>query len=114
MSPAAPDTAARVTAVEIFFDVVFVFIVTQLAHVLEDDLTWAGFGRTVLILGLLWYPYTGYAWLTNHVPPDAPPRRSPSSPAWPASCSPASPSPPRSPTPACSSPSATSSSTAST
>lgn len=72
MSPAAPDTADRVTPVEIFFDVVFVFIITQLAGLLEDDLTWAGFGRTVLILGVLWYAYTGYAWLTNHVPPRRP------------------------------------------
>ncbi|WP_406046247.1 low temperature requirement protein A [Micromonospora sp. NBC_00898] len=55
-----------------FFDVVFVFTITQLAGVLEDDLTWAGFGRTLLILGVLWYAYTGYAWLTNHVPPRRP------------------------------------------
>ncbi|SCL31418.1 Low temperature requirement protein LtrA [Micromonospora rhizosphaerae] len=72
MSPADPDTAGRVTTVEVFFDVVFVFTVTQLALVLEDDLTWAGLGRVVLVLGVLWYPYTGYAWLTNQVPPRRP------------------------------------------
>ncbi|MBM0259032.1 low temperature requirement protein A [Micromonospora sp. 4G55] len=67
-----PDPAGRVTTVEIFFDVVFVFTITQLTRVLEDDLTWAGFGRIVLILGVLWYAYTGYAWLTNQLPPRRP------------------------------------------
>ncbi|MDG4810040.1 low temperature requirement protein A [Micromonospora sp. WMMD1120] len=62
-------TPDRVTLDEVFFDVVFVLTVTQLADVLETDLTWAGFGRTALLLGLLWYLYTGYAWLTNHLPP---------------------------------------------
>ncbi|PWR05044.1 low temperature requirement protein A, partial [Micromonospora acroterricola] len=67
----APDagTAARVAPVEIFFDVVFVLTITQLTRALEADLSWAGLGSTVLIFGLLWYLYTGYAWLTNHVPP---------------------------------------------
>ncbi|MEV4657335.1 low temperature requirement protein A [Micromonospora sp. NPDC049301] len=67
----APEhhTAERVTPVEVFFDVVFVLTITQLTHALEADLTWAGLSRTVLIFGLLWYLYTGYARLTNHVPP---------------------------------------------
>ncbi|MFC4017359.1 low temperature requirement protein A [Micromonospora sp. GCM10011542] len=64
-----PRPADRVTPVEVFFDVVFVLTITQLTHVLETHLTWAGLGHTVLIFGLLWYLYTGYAWLTNHVPP---------------------------------------------
>ncbi|MEH1165022.1 low temperature requirement protein A [Micromonospora sp. CPCC 205539] len=63
------DTAGRVTPIEIFFDVVFVLTITQLTHALEADFSWAGLGRTVLIFGLLWYLYTGYVWLTNHVPP---------------------------------------------
>ncbi|RZU75909.1 low temperature requirement A protein (LtrA) [Micromonospora kangleipakensis] len=53
MNPAEPEAAHRVTTVEIFFDVVFVFTITQLAGVLEDDPTWAGFGRVVLVLGVL-------------------------------------------------------------
>ncbi|MGS2616445.1 low temperature requirement protein A [Micromonospora sp. LZ34] len=71
MSPTDPrlDPARRVTPVEVFFDVVFVFTVTQLTGVLEGDLTWAGLGRIVLVFAVLWYPYTGYAWLTNQVPP---------------------------------------------
>ncbi|MEU8127371.1 low temperature requirement protein A [Micromonospora sp. NPDC049049] len=59
----------RVTLDEVFFDVVFVLTVTQLAHALETHLNWAGFGSSALILGLLWYLYTGYAWLNNRLPP---------------------------------------------
>ena len=77
MSPTDPETAQRVTTVEVFFDVVFVFTITQLAGVLEDHLTWAGFGITVLVLGVLWYPYTGYAWLTNQRPPRRPAQKIP-------------------------------------
>ncbi|MEH1057609.1 low temperature requirement protein A [Micromonospora sp. CPCC 206171] len=66
------DTAERVTPVEIFFDVVFVLTITQLADLLEDHLDWTGVGSTTLILGLLWYLYSGYAWLSNHVPPRRP------------------------------------------
>ena len=57
------------TAVETFFDVVFVFTLTQLTRTLADDLSFAGAGRIVLVFGPLWYMYGGYAWLTNHVPP---------------------------------------------
>ncbi|MGN9806853.1 low temperature requirement protein A [Micromonospora sp. L32] len=77
MGPARDDadTADRATPVEVFFDVVFVLTITQLAHLLEDHLDWTGLGSTVLILGLLWYLYSGYAWLTNHVPPRRPARK---------------------------------------
>lgn len=64
---AAP--AGAVTPVELFFDVVFVFTLTQLTRTLERDLTLAGAGRILLLFGVLWWMYGGYAWLTNHVPP---------------------------------------------
>lgn len=64
---AAP--ADRVTAVETFFDVVFVFTLTQLTRTLEAQLTLASLGRILLVFVALWYMYGGYAWLTNHVPP---------------------------------------------
>jgi low temperature requirement protein LtrA len=47
--------ADRVTAVEVFFDVVFVFTLTQLTRTLEEDLSLAGVGRTLLVFGALWY-----------------------------------------------------------
>jgi low temperature requirement protein LtrA len=64
-----PAPADRVTPVEAFFDVVFVFTLTQLTRTLERDLSLAGAGRVLLLFGVLWWMYGGYAWLTNHVPP---------------------------------------------
>jgi low temperature requirement protein LtrA len=69
-APIAP--ADRVSAVELFFDLVFAFTLTQLTRMLERDLTPAGAGRVLLVFSALWYMYGGYAWLTNHVPPRRP------------------------------------------
>lgn len=59
----------RVTAVEVFFDVVFVFTLTQLTRMLGADLSLAGVGRVLLIFGILWFMFDGYVWLPNHVSP---------------------------------------------
>jgi low temperature requirement protein LtrA len=75
MNAPAPSPATTVTPVEVFFDLVFVFTLTQLSHVLQGHLTLAELGRTLLVFGALWYMYSGYAWLTNHVPPRAPSRK---------------------------------------
>jgi low temperature requirement protein LtrA len=60
----------RVTPLELFFDLVFVFAITQVTSMLSADPTWAGAGRALLVLGALWWAWTGYAWLTNTVNPD--------------------------------------------
>ena len=60
----------RVTPLELFFDLVFVFAITQVTSMLSDDPTWGGVGRAMLVLGALWWAWTGYAWLTNTVNPD--------------------------------------------
>jgi low temperature requirement protein LtrA len=62
----------RVSTTELFFDLVFVFAITQLTSLLAGDPTMAGLGRVVLIFGNLWWIYGGYAWLTNAVPPRVP------------------------------------------
>jgi low temperature requirement protein LtrA len=77
MRPARPGTgnpapADRVTAVEVFFDLVFVFTLTQLTRVLEEDLSPDGLGRVLLLFGILWWMFDGYVWLANHVPPRVP------------------------------------------
>ncbi len=60
--------AGQVTSLELFFDLVFVFTITQLtATVLPGG--WALTGRTALLLLILWWMYGGYAWLTNAAPP---------------------------------------------
>ena len=66
--------AGQVTSLELFFDLVFVFTITQLtATVLPGG--WAVTGRTALLLLILWWMYGGYAWLTNAAPPVTPRRR---------------------------------------
>jgi low temperature requirement protein LtrA len=63
------EPAVRVSTLELFFDLVFVFTVTQLTGVLAADLTRAGVLQVVLMLGVIWWMYGGYAWLTNAVAP---------------------------------------------
>lgn len=65
----ATAPAGPVTPVELFFDMVFVFTLTQLTSMLERELSLATVGRILLLFGILWWMYGGYAWLTNHVPP---------------------------------------------
>jgi low temperature requirement protein LtrA len=72
MTPApASASGARVTTLELFFDLVFVFTVTQLSDVLAHALTWRGLLHVALLLGVIFYMYGGYAWLTNAIPVDA-------------------------------------------
>jgi low temperature requirement protein LtrA len=59
----------RVTPLELFFDLVFVFAFTQVTTVLSDDPTWSGLGHGLLILAALWWAWAAYAWLTNTVDP---------------------------------------------
>jgi low temperature requirement protein LtrA len=60
----------RVTALELFFDLVFVLAITQCTALMADDPTWQGLGKGVLVLGLLWWSWVGYAWLTSVVDPE--------------------------------------------
>ena len=60
----------RVTPLELFFDLVFVFAFTQVTTVLSDSPTWSGLGHGLLILGVLWWAWAAYAWLTNTVDPE--------------------------------------------
>ena len=57
----------RVSTLELFFDLVFVFTITQLTAVLTHELSWSSLGQVMLMLGLIWWMYDGYAWLTNAV-----------------------------------------------
>jgi low temperature requirement protein LtrA len=59
----------RVTTLELFFDLVFAFTLTQLTVVADGRLSVAVVGRVLLVFGLLWWMYEGYAWLTNTRPP---------------------------------------------
>jgi low temperature requirement protein LtrA len=63
----AQPAVVRVSTLELFFDLVFVFTVTQLTAVLTRDLSWSSLGQVMLMLGVIWWMYAGYAWLTNAV-----------------------------------------------
>ena len=65
----------RVTPLELFFDLVLVFAITQVTRLMSDDPTWHGLGRGLLILAALWWAWTGYAWLTNTLEPEEGPVR---------------------------------------
>src|SRR5262245_1291804 len=60
----------RVTPLELFFDLVFVYAITQVTTLMSDELIWRGLGRGVLVLAALWWSWTGYAWLTNMLEPE--------------------------------------------
>ena len=70
-----PGQAVRVSTLELFFDLVFVFTITQLTAVLSDDPTPRGLLRVVLMLGVILWMYSGYAWMTNAVATDRAARR---------------------------------------
>jgi low temperature requirement protein LtrA len=59
------DAEHQVTPLELFFDLVFVFAITQVTSLLVHDPTWHGVLRGMLVLVALWWPWTGYAWLTS-------------------------------------------------
>jgi low temperature requirement protein LtrA len=54
-----------VTPLELFFDLVFVFAITQVTSLLTHDPTWHGVVRGSFVLAAVWWAWTGYAWLTS-------------------------------------------------
>src|SRR5436190_841759 len=60
----------RVTPLELFFDLVFVLAITQCTALMSNDPTWGGLAQGLLVLGVLWWSWTGYAWLTSVVDPE--------------------------------------------
>ena len=80
MSTAAPGRARRLTAVlrqtervtplELFFDLVFVLALTQCTALMAAEPTGTGLAKGLAVLGVLWWSWTGYAWLTSVVDPE--------------------------------------------
>jgi low temperature requirement protein LtrA len=60
----------RVMPLELFFDLVFVLALTQCTSLMFHDPTWSGLAQGVLVLGVLWWSWTGYAWLTSVLDPE--------------------------------------------
>jgi low temperature requirement protein LtrA len=80
MSAAAPSRPPRLSAVmrhddrvtplELFFDLVFVLALTQCTALMAATPSWRGLAQGLLVLGVLWWSWVGYAWLTSVVDPE--------------------------------------------
>jgi low temperature requirement protein LtrA len=64
------DSEKRVAPLELFFDLVFVFALTQVTALMSDKPTWEGLGQGMLVLAALWWAWAAYAWLTNYIAAD--------------------------------------------
>src|SRR6478735_7961713 len=60
----------RVTPLELFFDLVFVLAITQCTTLMSHHTTWSGLIQGLLVLGMLWWAWTGYSWLTSVIDPE--------------------------------------------
>ena len=60
----------RVTPLELFFDLVFVLAITQCTALMATDPTWSGLAQGLLVLGMLWWAWVGYSWLTSVLDPE--------------------------------------------
>jgi low temperature requirement protein LtrA len=61
------EAEKRVEPLELFFDLVFVFALTQVTARMAEDLSWGGLLRGLLVLAAIWWAWAAYAWLTNEV-----------------------------------------------
>jgi low temperature requirement protein LtrA len=64
------ESEQRVTPLELFFDLVFVFALTQVTRLLADDPTWEGLLRGLGVMAALWWAWSAYAWLTDEIDHD--------------------------------------------
>lgn len=58
------------TPLELFFDLVFVLAITQCTALMAHHPTWEGLVQGLLVLGMLWWSWTGYSWLTSVIDPE--------------------------------------------
>jgi low temperature requirement protein LtrA len=64
-----PGVEQRATTLELFYDLVFVFAVTQVSHLLLDHLSWEGVGQSALVLLVVWWSWNYTTWVTNELDP---------------------------------------------
>ena len=61
----------KTTTLELFYDLVFVFAITQVSHLLLEHLTWEGAGQAALVLLVVWWSWNYTTWVTNELDPEA-------------------------------------------
>src|SRR5438105_15532343 len=62
----------RTSPIELLWDLVFVFAITQVTALLSRDLGWRGLGRSLLVLALVWWAWSAFVWATNAEDEEAP------------------------------------------
>jgi low temperature requirement protein LtrA len=65
----------KVSFVELFFDLVFVFAITQISHTLLEHFSPLGLAQAVLLLGAVWWVWVYTSWVTNWLDPETTPVR---------------------------------------
>ena len=66
MTTPAHENRSTVSSIELFFDLVFVFVITQITQLVERAHSPMDFLRALLVLVPIWWMYAGYVWLTNN------------------------------------------------
>lgn len=61
----------RATSLELFYDLVFVFAITQVSHLLLEHLDWTGVGQSALVLLVVWWAWNYTTWVTNELDPES-------------------------------------------
>jgi low temperature requirement protein LtrA len=69
--PRQDGVEQHATSIELFYDLVFVFAVTQVSHLLLHHLSWAGAAEAGLVLLMVWWAWNYTAWVTNELDPDS-------------------------------------------
>jgi low temperature requirement protein LtrA len=59
------------TSLELFYDLVFVFAITQVSHLLLEHLTWTGVGQSAVALLVVWWAWNYTTWVTNELDPES-------------------------------------------
>jgi low temperature requirement protein LtrA len=72
LRPRGAGLRQPITTVELFFDLVYVFAVTQLSHLILDDPTLAGVGRAAFLLVIVWWAWIYTTWMVNWFDPSSP------------------------------------------
>ena len=69
--PAPAADERRTTPIELLWDLVFVFAITQVTALLTHDLTWRGFGHAMLVIALVWWAWSAFVWAANAADADS-------------------------------------------
>jgi low temperature requirement protein LtrA len=64
------EAEERVSPLELFFDLVFVFAITQVTVLMSNDPSWRGLGQGILVLAEIWWAWAAYGWLTDNIDAD--------------------------------------------